>query len=104
MRFCKICESYLIIVEDPDGLASYYCKKCDRYVKLQGDIILSIKKKSQYPTTNIERAMIYDNVTYKSVKIPCPDCDNDIIRTCLDESTMKNIYVCPKCKKSWKYN
>jgi len=101
-RFCENCRNILTLKEDDDGNVKNFCLRCNTFYDVLGGILLEIRKQEFDIYEGITRAMIYDNITYKQIRVQCPfteDCENDILRVCLNKNTMKNIYVCPICMK-----
>jgi len=101
MKFCDKCKNILTIKKINNKYV-HYCEDCD--------ISYPIEYKILYKKTNITKlakikidvqAAIYDDVTYPRIKKKCLKCKNDILKYILDEETMKNIYVCPKCHYFW---
>ena len=101
-NFCDTCGTVLINKEDSSDQDKIkkYCRKCIIYYN-EVTIIESLINKHYDNTTRIVRAMLIDDITYRTIDGDCSNCDNKKIRVFLDKNKMINIHVCSECKQYW---
>jgi DNA-directed RNA polymerase subunit M/transcription elongation factor TFIIS len=105
-RFCDKCGDFLTLKKIKDKKVVLYCLNCKEEYDIESNILIYKVgvKQNQKIKTNVLTAMLYDKITYPKIKKKIPshkDCDNEILVYARDVNTMKNVYVCQKCKKSW---
>lgn len=132
MKFCTTCKSLLYIKNtsgDAGGDAGgdtglgklalkYFCKLCQEYSDAK--VVTKVFESDYESDSLIQKKSIikyakFDN-SLPRLNIRCNDCDSDkgvdealnksyddcIIYIRYDKAALKNIYICPKCDRTWK--
>ena len=123
MKFCSKCDNmfYMKINEKsktPNKLV-YYCRSCgniDDTLVQEGVVVLETKLKNNEQTFNhfINKYTKLDPTLPRVYNIRCPNesCDTnkntenkkpaEIIYMRYDDASLKYIYICTSCDKTWK--
>jgi DNA-directed RNA polymerase subunit M/transcription elongation factor TFIIS len=100
VKFCEKCEKILMLKIGKNKDIVNFCELCKGSYKIEGHILKHKKKTSINRYKDIAEAALYDD-TMPRIRKKCKHCSNDILVYFKDIDTMRNVYVCRLCKKSW---
>ncbi len=104
MEFCKNCDNFLYIKENPEQRKIFsYCKSCDYQKEASNNCIFRKKYKKNESAPFINHQYINNDPTYPTKNVKCPKCKT--VNTCAyyQCQNLSIIIVCSKCYHNWKY-
>ena len=118
MKFCSKCDNmcYISIDENNPNIIKHYCRVCGN-VDNSADDLCILNTQYSGNSSNIDTINEYTKLDptlphLKNIQCINPECksnkDNkitsDVIYIRYDDRSLKNIYLCVHCDKSWKSN
>lgn len=102
MEFCDLCNTMLILNTESTKELSNICLECNNIQPLKGST--KIYEESFNTIRNKEVLLRYacDIITIPRKMEYCPSCKkNEIVAVLRKEKTLKEQYICCKCKNYW---
>ncbi len=112
MNFCNICENMLYLKNDS---LKYYCRNCGEVSesKIEKCVYTNKYTKDDLANRFLDNPHILTDPTLpklktmKCINVDCEtntndDMDSEIIYIKYNHENLKYLYICTKCKSSWK--
>ena len=105
MKFCKVCENMLYVIEG-DGPISFKCRKCDYSEAITHDNPVVYERVLKQDTAGqlvVNPYLAEDPTVPHFDTIVCPNGHSgDVVGVKVDVQNVVWMYQCAECKVSWK--